>query len=87
MVVSGEQDLEARIDTGLQIFVWSTELGIAGVWLAAQRHLEITDGDVGTFHLVMNTGETLVVVVAAVLLKTRFCRHRVKAVCDARYNR
>ena len=68
MVVGGQYDVEACVDTGLQVFVGSAELRIAGVWLAAQRHLEVADGDVSTFHLVVDAGETLVVIIAAVLL-------------------
>ena len=71
VVVGREQDVEARIDAGLQVFVGRTELGIAAVGLAAQRHLEVADGYVGPLNLVLHAGEALVVVVCAVTLQGR----------------
>ena len=69
MVVGGQHDVEPCVDTGLQVFVGGTELRIAGIRLATQRHLEVAYGHVGAFHLVVYPGETLVVVVASVLLQ------------------
>ena len=69
MVVGREQNVEACIDTGPQVFIGRTELRIAGVGLAAQRHLEVADGHVGPLNLVLHMGEALVVVVRAVTLQ------------------
>ena len=69
VVVGGEHDVEASIKTSLQILVGSTELRISGIGFTTQRHLEVTDGNVSTFHLVVNTGETFVIVITAVLLQ------------------
>ena len=63
VVVGREEDVEAGIDDGLQVLVGSTELGIAGVGLAAEGDLEVGDGDVGTLHLRAYACEALVVVV------------------------
>ena len=69
VVVGCEEDVEAGIDDGLQVLVGRTELGIAGVGLAAEGDLEVGDGDVGTLHLRAYACEALVVVVRAVALE------------------
>ena len=69
VVVGCEEDVEAGIDDGLQVLVGRTELGIAGVGLAAEGDLEVGDGDVGTLHLRAYACEALVVVVRSVALE------------------
>ena len=66
VVVGGEQHIKAGVDAGQQIFVGGAELGISPVGRAAQRHLEVGDGQVGLAHLVFHPGEHIVVIIGAV---------------------
>ena len=66
MVVGGGQDVESCILQCLEVLVGGAELRIASVGLAAQRDLEVADGDVGTADVVLHQREVVAVVVCAV---------------------
>ena len=66
MVVAGGEYVEATVDGGPQVFVGGTELRVAFVWRASERHLEVGDGDVGTLYLWGHIVEHVAVVVGAI---------------------
>ena len=69
VVVRGEQDVEACVDASPQIIVGGTELRIARIGVAWQRHLQVGDGHISPLHLVLDTGEGLVVVISTISLQ------------------
>ena len=62
MVVSGGQHIEARILNSLGILVGSAETRESGIRLTTQRYLEVSNGYIGSLHLILNESEAVTVV-------------------------
>ena len=73
VVVGGHEHVEACVFQGVVNFIGTVEEGIAlvGLCRACRGGFQVRHGQVGAFHIVLDEAEHIVIIIGAVLLKTR----------------